>query len=161
VATWAGGGGGPTSAAGGGNLLGRDKGGDGDELRWRLLPSRTNDDYDDGPGGGGRLTTWARGSLLQSVVAILEMNVSLYIVNHHSCLHFCHARRLIQLCPSLHPPCHRRPPLLRRQNCWGYSEEMRDFTSHSTEREVLPPSWVFSYLPLHACTSPIHAALCR
>ncbi len=43
-----------TSAAGGGNLLGRDKGGEGNELRWRLLPSRTNanDDYDDGPGGG-------------------------------------------------------------------------------------------------------------
>jgi hypothetical protein len=74
-------------------------------LRWRLLSSQTSDDDNDRPGGGGRLMTWARGRL-QSAVAILGMNVCLYIVNHHSCLHFGHARRLIRLCPFLHPPHH-------------------------------------------------------
>ena len=74
---------------------------------------------------GGRLTTWARGRLLQSAVAILGMNVSLYIVNHHSHLHFRHAQRLIQLCPSLHPPRHQRHPLLCRQKCWGHKEKRR------------------------------------
>jgi len=98
--------------------------------------------------------------ILQSAMAILGMNVSLYILNYHSRLHFHHSRRLIELCPSPCPP-HRRPPLLCRQNCWGYNEERRDFSYHSTERGDLPPRWVFSDLPSHACTSPIQAAICR
>ena len=65
--------------------------------------------------------------------------------------------KTIQLYPSPHPPRHRRPPLLCCQNCWGYNEERRDFSSHSTKHGVLPPCWVFSDLPLHACISPIQA----
>jgi hypothetical protein len=67
---------------------------------------------------------------------------------------------LIRLCPSLHSPHHRRPSLLRRQNCWGYNKERFGFASHPIKRGDLPPHWVFSDLPSHACTSPIQAALC-
>ncbi len=76
--------------------------------------------------------------ILQSAMAILGMNVNLYILNYHSRLHFCHSRRLIQLCPSPHPSRYQRPPLLPCQNCWGYNKERRNFSYHSTKRRDLP-----------------------
>ncbi len=45
------------------------------------------------------------GVTIYTTIRHFGKSVSLYIiVNHHSPLHFRHARRLIRLCPSLHPP---------------------------------------------------------
>jgi hypothetical protein len=53
------------------------------------------------------LSLWDRPRAYTTIPqGIVGMNVSLCILNHHSRLHFLHARRLIQLCPSPPPPRH-------------------------------------------------------